>query len=98
MKTTAAWKWLAAGVLALGLNCWYHAGGAQWAHVAIGNIATRTEAVLDVAKSRAHRLLGEAHRLGGLPIILSDLRQPRSAVDRVCKQSSRPQSSPQSSL
>jgi hypothetical protein len=85
MKTTAAWKWLAAGVLALGLNGWYQTGGAHWAHVAMGQVEHRTEAALDLARSRAHRFLGEARRLGGLPANLNDLRQPRMAVDRSCK-------------
>ena len=32
MKATQGWGWLAAGVLALGLNGIYHDGGAAWAH------------------------------------------------------------------
>ncbi len=32
MKTTQGWGWLAAGVLALGLNGIYQDGGAAWAH------------------------------------------------------------------
>jgi hypothetical protein len=98
MKTIPAWRWLAAGVLALGLNGWYQTGGAQWAHIAIGQVTHSTETVLDLAKSRAHRFLGGARRLGDLPADLTYLRQPRMAIDRSCKQSSRPQSSPQPSL
>src|ERR1700693_2921333 len=32
MKTNQAWGWLAAGVLAAGLNASYHDGGLQWVH------------------------------------------------------------------
>lgn len=32
MSTTKGWGWLAAGILALGLNGIYHDGGAVWAH------------------------------------------------------------------
>ena len=35
MKNTYAWGWLAAGVLALGLNGIYQDGGAAWAHRAL---------------------------------------------------------------
>lgn len=99
MKTTPTWKWFAAGVLALGLNGWYQTGGAQWAHIAIGQLARRSRVVMGVAKSTAHRFLGEARRLADLPADLpadlNYLRQPRMVVNRGCKQSSRPQSSPQ---
>jgi hypothetical protein len=92
MKTTPAWRWLAAGVLALGLNGWYHTGGAHWARIAIGQLAHHTETVLELAKSRAHRFLTEAHRLGALPVDSSNVWQSKSALDRGCKQSSQPQS------
>jgi hypothetical protein len=56
MKTTQAWGWLAAGVLALGLNGIYHDGGAAWAHFAVGRaidrITARTEPVLALAAGR----------------------------------------------
>lgn len=97
MKTTSAWRWLAAGVLALGLNGWYHNGGAPWAHVAIGQLARHTETVVFLAKSEAHRFFAEAHRVGAWPLDLSNVPQPKSALGRGCKQSSHPQSSPQPS-
>jgi hypothetical protein len=57
MKSTQAWVWLTAGVLALGLNGFYHDGGAAWAHRAVdrvgGQVANRTEAVLALASGRA---------------------------------------------
>jgi hypothetical protein len=61
MKTTQAWGWLAAGVLALGLNGIYHDGGAAWAHRAVGRvidrIAERTGPVLALASGRADLFL-----------------------------------------
>jgi hypothetical protein len=57
MKSTQAWTWLTAGVLALGLNGFYHDGGAAWAHRGVdrvaGQVANRTEAVLALASGRA---------------------------------------------
>jgi hypothetical protein len=57
MKSTQAWGWLTAGVLALGLNGFYQDGGAQWAHRAanqvIGGVAAKSEAVLALATGRA---------------------------------------------
>ena len=45
MKTTQAWAWLTAGVLALGLNGFYHDGGAVWAHRIADQLAEKSEAV-----------------------------------------------------
>jgi hypothetical protein len=60
MKTTQAWGWLAAGVLALGLNGIYH-DGAAWAHRAVGHVidrlAERTGPVLALASGRADLFL-----------------------------------------
>jgi hypothetical protein len=57
MKNTQAWGWLAAGVVALGLNGIYQDGGAAWAHRAVNEmtarIADRSEAVLALASGRA---------------------------------------------
>lgn len=56
MKTTQAWGWLAAGVMALGLNGIYQDGGAAWTHrvlnETIGRFAARSEAVLALATGR----------------------------------------------
>jgi len=61
---TQAWGWLAAGVLAAGLNAVYHDGGFDWAH----GIADRAEhdsaAVLALASGQAERFFAEA-RLAG---------------------------------
>jgi hypothetical protein len=57
MKSKQAWVWLTAGVLALGLNGFYHDGGAAWAHRGVdrvaGQVANRAEAVLALASGRA---------------------------------------------
>ncbi|MGA7360644.1 MAG: hypothetical protein WBW70_17435, partial [Candidatus Sulfotelmatobacter sp.] len=57
MKTTRGWGWLAAGVLALGLNGIYQDGGAAWAHRAVGQvmarISDRSEAVIALASGHA---------------------------------------------
>src|SRR6267154_536780 len=54
---TEAWGWLAAGVLALGLNGIYQDGGAEWVRRdvdgIIARIADRSEAVLALAAGRA---------------------------------------------
>jgi len=64
MKSTQAWGWLVAGVLALGLNGIYHDGGAEWAarnlKRALGPILSRSGAVLALASGRADWLLGKA--------------------------------------
>src|SRR5271170_250460 len=41
MKTTQGWGWLTAGVLALGLNGFYHDGGVAWAHRIMDHVTAR---------------------------------------------------------
>jgi len=57
MKTTQGWGWLAAGVLALGLNGIYQDGGAAWAHLDVDGVVARiinqAEAVIALASERA---------------------------------------------
>jgi hypothetical protein len=61
MKTTQAWGWLTAGVLALGLNGIYHdAGGAQWAHRIVQQALYRAAAVLEPASGHVDQLLANA--------------------------------------
>lgn len=66
MKTTQAWGWLAAGVLALGLNGFYQDGGALWAHRAVDQIivgmSDRTEGVLALATGHTDRFMAAAER------------------------------------
>jgi len=50
------WYWLAAGVMALGLNGVYHQGGAEWTH----RLVNRSAAVVALASGRAERFLGFA--------------------------------------
>jgi hypothetical protein len=57
---TQAWGWLAAGVLAAGLNASYHDGGMQWAHEIANRIEHRTNAVMALATGNADRFLAEA--------------------------------------
>ena len=65
MKTTQGWGWLAAGVLALGLNGIYHDGGAAWAHRNVdgvmARIVNRAEAVIALASGRADRFVANAN-------------------------------------
>jgi hypothetical protein len=61
MKTTQAWAWLTAGVLALGLNGFYHDGGAVWAHRIAHQLAEKTEAVADLASERVEGFMGTAN-------------------------------------
>jgi hypothetical protein len=64
MKTTQGWGWLAVGVLALGLNGFYHDGGAAWAHRAVNQVLAgvkeRTEGVLALATGRADWFVAKA--------------------------------------
>lgn len=61
MKTTQAWAWLTAGVLALGLNGFYHDGGAAWGHRVAGRLAEQSEAVAELASARVDGFLGTAN-------------------------------------
>lgn len=50
------WSWLAAGVMALGLNGVYHDGGAEWAH----RFVSRSAAVVALASGHEERFLSSA--------------------------------------
>ena len=60
---TQAWGWLAAAVLAAGLNSSYHNGGLQWAHEIADRVGHNTGAVLALATGRADQFLAEARLL-----------------------------------
>jgi hypothetical protein len=62
MKTQAG-GWLAAAVLAAGLNSSYHEGGMQWAHEIVDRVGHNTGAVLALATGRADQFLAEARML-----------------------------------
>jgi len=59
MKTQAM-GWLAAAVVAAGLNASYHQGGMEWAHQIADQVGHNTEAVIALATGRADRFLAEA--------------------------------------
>jgi hypothetical protein len=60
MKSRQGLGWLAAGVLALGLNGFYQDGGLDWPHQAAERVGHQTLAVLALASGRADRFLAEA--------------------------------------
>jgi hypothetical protein len=60
---TQAWGWLAAAVLAAGLNSSYHDGGLQWAHQIVDRVGHNTGAVLALATGRADQFMAEARML-----------------------------------
>jgi hypothetical protein len=63
MKSTQAWGWLAAGVLAAGLNAAYHDGGLAWAHRIADRAQHISGAVVALASGRADQFLAEAKNL-----------------------------------
>jgi hypothetical protein len=60
---TQAWGWLAAGVLAAGLNASYHDGGLAWAHQLAGRVEHSSAAVLALASGHTDQFLAEARVL-----------------------------------
>jgi hypothetical protein len=64
MKTTQGWGWLAAGVLALGLNGFYQDGGLARVHrivdAAIERVADRPGSLVDLASERVERFVQNA--------------------------------------
>jgi len=65
---TQAWGWLAAGILALGLNGIYQDGGAAWMHLNVdrvmARIADESGAVLALAAGRVDLFAAKASVLG----------------------------------
>lgn len=60
MKMTQTWGWLAAGVLAAGLNASYHDGGLEWAHHVADRVVQTASMMHDLASGRADLFLTEA--------------------------------------
>jgi hypothetical protein len=60
---TQAWGWLTAGVLALGLNGFYHDGGAAWAHRIADRVAEQSETLTDLASERVDGFVGKASQV-----------------------------------
>ena len=56
---TQAWAWLTAGVVALGLNGFYHDGGAEWAHRIAERVSDRSDFVVQRVSDRADQLVAE---------------------------------------
>jgi hypothetical protein len=61
---TQAWGWLAAGVLAAGLNAAYHDGGFDWAHRIADRVEKDSAVVLALASGRAERFLADERLVG----------------------------------
>jgi hypothetical protein len=59
MKITQAYAWLAAGVLAAGLNASYHDGGLRRVHEIVDRVEQNSATVLSVASGRADQILSE---------------------------------------
>jgi hypothetical protein len=59
MKMTQAYAWLAAGVLAAGMNASYHDGGLQRVHEIVDRVEQNSAAVLTLASGRADQFLSE---------------------------------------
>jgi hypothetical protein len=55
-----AFGWLAAAVLAAGLNSTYHNGGLEWVHRVADRVSYNTTAVLALATGNADRLYSQA--------------------------------------
>ena len=65
MKTTQAWGWLVAGVVALGLNGFYQDGGVAWVHRSVEGVAARVAhrsgVLADLASRQVDRFLVKAN-------------------------------------
>ena len=59
MKTSQAWGWLLAAVVAAGLNASYYDGGLQWAHRVADRVVQHSEMVLARATGQADQFLSE---------------------------------------
>jgi hypothetical protein len=59
-KATSAWGWLAAGVLALGVNGFLHDEGANFARRVADRVVSRAEPVVALASGRAEEFLANA--------------------------------------
>ena len=57
---TQAWAWLTAGVVALGLNGFYHDGGAEWAHRVADRLSDQSSVVAERVSGRAEQFLENA--------------------------------------
>src|SRR3982074_3815955 len=60
MRTRQAWGWLTAGVLALGLNGFYHGAGADGTQRIVDRVVYGSAAVVALASGRADQFLQQA--------------------------------------
>jgi hypothetical protein len=89
---TQAWGWLAAAVLAAGLNASYHDGGLEWAHVAANRMEHSSAAVMALARGHVGQFLAEA-RLVSEPAsdgVISDRTIPGEMIAERVQTSSCP--------
>ena len=88
MRTEKAWYWLAAGVLALGLNGAYQDGQLGWAHVLVDRAAASVERVAlrgEHFVTMAEVMLGrEPHALAHTEAAIERV-QERIACDRIAQ-------------
>ena len=63
MKANQAWGWLAAAVLAAGLNANYYDGGFQWAHRIADRVGPSSSAVFALATEQAAQFLAQTQLL-----------------------------------
>jgi len=80
---TQAWGWLAAGVLAAGLNASYHDGGLQRVHQIADRFEHNTATVVALASGRADQFLAEARLMTARDQTAScPLTRVRSMIER----------------
>jgi len=80
---TQAWGWLAAGVLASGLNASYHDGGLQRVHQIADRFEHNTATVVALASGRADQFLAEARLMTARDQTAScPLTRVRSMIER----------------
>jgi hypothetical protein len=60
---TQAWGWLAAAVMAAGLNASYHDGGLRWAHQFVDQVTYNAGTVIALASGRVGQLQSQAPML-----------------------------------
>jgi len=70
------WYWLAAGVLALGLNGVYHDGGAEWAQ----RLVNRSAAVVALASGNSERFLASAREQTVLCRVATEMARFRTKM------------------
>jgi hypothetical protein len=78
MAMKQGWYWLAAGVMALGLNGVYHDGGAEWAH----RLVNRSAAVVALASGHAERLLASAREQTALCRVATEMARFQTKMAR----------------